>query len=116
MAAVIASPPVDRLAVRTYVGPLDPVTIREALLREHYRGGQSFYVVPRIADLAEKLGTTRTAAALEYWREDLDGAVVAIGNAPTALFALLEMIDAGIEHQHGLEAIGIEHGRGGLGR
>lgn len=50
---------------------------------------------PGIADLAEKLGTTRTAAALEYWREDLDGAVVAIGNAPTALFALLEMIDAG---------------------
>jgi transcription-repair coupling factor (superfamily II helicase) len=53
--SLIASPPVDRLAVRTYVGPLDPVTIREALLREHYRGGQSFYVVPRIADLAETL-------------------------------------------------------------
>ena len=51
--SLIASPPVDRLAVRTYVGPLDPVTVREALLREHYRGGQSFYVVPRIADLAE---------------------------------------------------------------
>ncbi|MCC6920441.1 MAG: transcription-repair coupling factor [Alphaproteobacteria bacterium] len=53
--SLIASPPVDRLAVRTYVGPLDPVTVREALLREHYRGGQSFYVVPRIADLAETL-------------------------------------------------------------
>ncbi len=51
--SLIATPPVDRLAVRTYVGPLDPVTVREALLREHYRGGQSFYVVPRIADLAE---------------------------------------------------------------
>ncbi len=51
--SLIASPPVDRLAVRTYVGPLDPVTVREALLREHYRGGQSFYVVPRISDLAE---------------------------------------------------------------
>lgn len=51
--SLIATPPVDRLAVRTYVSPFDPVVIREALLREHFRGGQSFYVVPRIADLAE---------------------------------------------------------------
>lgn len=51
--SLIATPPVDRLAVRTYVSPFDPVVIREALLREHYRGGQSFYVVPRIADLAD---------------------------------------------------------------
>ncbi|MBO6634431.1 MAG: transcription-repair coupling factor [Parvibaculum sp.] len=51
--SLIATPPVDRLAVRTYVSPFDPVVVREALLREHYRGGQSFYVVPRIADLAE---------------------------------------------------------------
>lgn len=51
--SLIATPPVDRLAVRTYVSPFDPVVVREALLREHYRGGQSFYVVPRIADLGE---------------------------------------------------------------
>ena len=51
--SLIATPPVDRLAVRTYVSEFDPVTIREALLREHYRGGQSFYVVPRIADLPD---------------------------------------------------------------
>ncbi|MBB3763704.1 transcription-repair coupling factor [Sphingomicrobium lutaoense] len=51
--SVIQTPPVDRLAVRTYVMPFDPVVIREALLREHYRGGQSFYVAPRIADLPE---------------------------------------------------------------
>jgi transcription-repair coupling factor (superfamily II helicase) len=51
--SVIATPPIDRLAVRTYVMPWDPLTIREALLREHFRGGQSFYVCPRIADLAE---------------------------------------------------------------
>ena len=50
--SIIASPPVDRLAVRTFVSPFDPVTIREALLREKYRGGQSFYVCPRIEDLA----------------------------------------------------------------
>jgi transcription-repair coupling factor (superfamily II helicase) len=51
--SVIQTPPVDRLAVRTYVSPWDPVVVREALLREHYRGGQSFFVVPRIADLAD---------------------------------------------------------------
>ncbi len=50
--SIIASPPVDRLAVRTFVSPFDPVTVREALLRERYRGGQAFYVVPRIEDLA----------------------------------------------------------------
>src|SRR4051812_34265788 len=51
--SVIQTPPVDRLAVRTYVMPWDPVVIREALLREHYRGGQSFFVVPRIKDLPD---------------------------------------------------------------
>ena len=51
--SVIQTPPVDRLAVRTYVMPWDPVVLREALLREHYRGGQSFFVVPRIADLTD---------------------------------------------------------------
>ena len=50
---------------------------------------------PRVPELAARLGTTRSAAALELWRDRLDGAVVAIGNAPTALFHLLEMIDAG---------------------
>jgi transcription-repair coupling factor (superfamily II helicase) len=49
--SIIATPPVDRLAIRTYVGEFDTVTIREALLRERFRGGQSFYVVPRISDL-----------------------------------------------------------------
>jgi len=49
----------------------------------------------RVPPLAEKLGTTRSAAALELWRDRLAGAVVAIGNAPTALFHLLEMLDAG---------------------
>jgi transcription-repair coupling factor (superfamily II helicase) len=51
--SIIATPPVDRLAVRTYVVPFDPLVVREALLRERYRGGQSFYVCPRIDDLAE---------------------------------------------------------------
>jgi transcription-repair coupling factor (superfamily II helicase) len=51
--SVIQTPPVDRLAVRTYVSPFDGVVLREALLREHFRGGQSFFVVPRIADLPD---------------------------------------------------------------
>ncbi len=51
--SIIATPPVDRLAIRTYVSEFDPVTVREALLREKYRGGQSFLVVPRIGDLPE---------------------------------------------------------------
>jgi len=51
--SIIGTPPVDRLAIRTFVCEFDPISIREALLREHYRGGQSFYVVPRIKDLPE---------------------------------------------------------------
>ncbi len=51
--SIIGTPPVDRLAIRTFVSEFDPISIREALLREHYRGGQSFYVVPRIKDLPE---------------------------------------------------------------
>ncbi len=51
--SVIATPPVDRLAVRTTVSAFDPVVVREALLREHHRGGQSFIVVPRVADLPD---------------------------------------------------------------
>ena len=51
--SVIQTPPVDRLAIRTYVTPFDGVVLREALLREHFRGGQSFFVVPRVADLPD---------------------------------------------------------------
>ena len=58
--SVIQTPPIDRLAVRTYVTPWDAVVMREALLREHYRGGQSFFVVPRVADLPEMEEWLRT--------------------------------------------------------
>ena len=50
---------------------------------------------PGVPELAAKIGNTRSAAAVELWRERLEGAVVAIGNAPTALFHLLELLDAG---------------------
>ena len=51
--STIQTPPVDRLAVRTYVMEWDDMVMREALLREHHRGGQSFIVVPRISDMAD---------------------------------------------------------------
>ncbi len=51
--SIIGTPPVDRLSIRTYISEFDAITVREALLREHYRGGQAFYVVPRISDLPE---------------------------------------------------------------
>src|SRR5207302_5854327 len=51
--SLIATPPVDRLAVRTFVMPYDGVVLREAVMREHHRGGQSFYVVPRISDIED---------------------------------------------------------------
>ena len=50
---------------------------------------------PSVADLAAQLGTTRSAAALELWREHLDGSIVVVGNAPTALFRLLELVEEG---------------------
>jgi transcription-repair coupling factor (superfamily II helicase) len=60
--SIIATPPVDRLAVRTFASPFDTLIIREALLRERYRGGQSFYVCPRIEDLDEAAAFLRQNA------------------------------------------------------
>ena len=77
--SLITTPPLDRLAVRTYVSPFDPVVIRESLLRELYRGGQTFYVVPRIADLGE---------VAEFLRRQVPEVKVAIAHgrmAPTEL-------------------------------
>ncbi len=50
--SLIATPPVDRLAVRTFIMPYDALTVREAIMREHFRGGQTFYVCPRVQDLS----------------------------------------------------------------
>ncbi len=61
--SIIATPPVDRLAVRTFVSPFDPVVVREALLRERYRGGQAFYVCPRIEDLGRRQSLPRQGRA-----------------------------------------------------
>ncbi|MDD2868614.1 transcription-repair coupling factor [Neomegalonema sp.] len=83
--SLIATPPVDRLAIRTYVGPYDPVTTREALLREKYRGGQSFYVAPRIADLA---------AIEDFLREHVPEVKVAVAHGQMAAGALDEIMNA----------------------
>src|SRR5471032_675729 len=77
--SIIATPPVDRLAVRTYITPFDPISLREALLREKYRGGQIYFVTPRISDLAE---------LAKFLREDVPEIRFVIGHgqmAPTQL-------------------------------
>ena len=83
--SLIATPPVDRLSIRTYVAPFDPVTIREALLREHYRGGQSFYVVPRISDLPD---------IEEFLREQLPEVKFATAHGQMAPGALDDVMNA----------------------
>lgn len=60
---------------------------------------------PRVAELAAQLGTTRTAAALELWRERLEGALVVVGNAPTALFRLLELVEEGAGRPAGVVGV-----------
>ena len=83
--SLIGTPPVDRLAIRTYVAPFDPVTIREALLRERYRGGQSFYVAPRISDLPE---------IEEFLREQVPELKFATAHGQMAPGALDEVMNA----------------------
>jgi transcription-repair coupling factor (superfamily II helicase) len=89
--SIIATPPVDRLAVRTYVTPWDPVVIREALLREKYRGGQAYYVAPRLNDLP----------ALErYLREQVPEVRFVVGHGQMAPTQLEEVMGAFYEGQY----------------
>ncbi|MEM9717425.1 MAG: TRCF domain-containing protein, partial [Pseudomonadota bacterium] len=83
--SIISTPPVDRLSIRTYVSEFDPVTIREALLREHYRGGQSFMVVPRISDLPE---------LEEFLREQVPEVSYVVGHGQMAAGDLDEKMNA----------------------
>jgi transcription-repair coupling factor (superfamily II helicase) len=83
--SLITTPPVDRLAVRTFVSPYDPLVIREALLREHYRGGQSFYVCPRISDLRE---------AEEFLKHTVPEVKVAVGHGQMSPSALEDVMTA----------------------
>ena len=89
--SMIATPPVDRLAVRTFISPFDALTIREALLRERLRGGQSFYVVPRISDLAE---------VKEFLDQNMPEAKVAVAHGQMPASRLDEVMNAFYDGQY----------------
>jgi transcription-repair coupling factor (superfamily II helicase) len=89
--SIIATPPVDRLAVRTYVTPWDPVSIREALLREKYRGGQAYYVAPRIADLPD---------IEKFLREQVPEVKFVVGHGQMAPTQLEDVMSAFYEGQY----------------
>jgi len=89
--SIIATPPVDRLAVRTYITPWDPVVIREALLREKYRGGQAYYVTPRLSDLPQ----------LErFLREQVPEVKFVVGHGQMAPTQLEEVMSAFYDGQY----------------
>ncbi len=89
--SIIATPPVDRLAVRTYITPWDPVVVREALLREKYRGGQAYYVAPRISDLPE---------LQRYLREQVPEVKFVVGHGQMAPTQLEEVMSAFYDGQY----------------
>lgn len=89
--SLIATPPVDRLAVRTFITPFDPLIVREALLRERYRGGQSFYVVPRIEDLAE---------VKDFLDKSVPEVKVAVANGQMSATALEDIMSAFYDGQY----------------
>lgn len=78
----------------------DTVMVMSGITRTRLPAGNDVICTlsdPRVVDLAAELGTTRSAAALDLWRGRIDGALVVVGNAPTALFRLLELVDEGGE-------------------
>ncbi|MCF3638650.1 transcription-repair coupling factor [Rhizobium sp. TRM95111] len=83
--SLITTPPVDRMAVRTFISPFDPLVIRETLMREHYRGGQSFYVVPRVADLPE---------IHDFLRQDVPELKVAVAHGQMPATELEDIMNA----------------------
>jgi transcription-repair coupling factor (superfamily II helicase) len=103
--SLIATPPVDRLAVRTSVMPFDPVIIREAILREYYRGGQCFYVCPRLSDLedaqkmlAELVPEIRTVQAHgQMSPTELDERMTAFYDGQYHLLLATNIIESGLD-------------------
>ncbi|WP_181705495.1 transcription-repair coupling factor [Chthonobacter rhizosphaerae] len=89
--SLIATPPVDRLAVRTFITPFDPLVIREALLREKYRGGQAFYVCPRLSDLASQR---------EFLEKHVPEVKVAVAHGQMAATDLEDIMNAFYEGQY----------------
>ncbi|MDA8230331.1 MAG: transcription-repair coupling factor [Magnetospirillum sp.] len=103
--SVIATPPVDRLAVRTFVLPFDPVVVREAILRERYRGGQVFYVCPRLADIdkvAERLArlVPEVKTAVAHGRltpTELEEVMTAFGDKTYDVLLSTNIIESGLD-------------------
>ncbi|MTJ80563.1 MAG: transcription-repair coupling factor [Telmatospirillum sp.] len=103
--SVIATPPVDRLAVRTFVLPFDGVVIREAILRERYRGGQIFYVCPRLADIDRVLERLRhlvpeIRVAVAHGRmtpADLEEVMSAFADGAYDLLLSTNIIESGLD-------------------
>ncbi|MBF0323685.1 MAG: transcription-repair coupling factor [Alphaproteobacteria bacterium] len=103
--SVIATPPVDRLAVRTFVLPFDPVVIREAILRERYRGGQVFFVCPRLADIdrvAERLAklVPEVKCAIAHGRltpTELEEVMTAFGDKRYDVLLSTNIIESGLD-------------------
>jgi transcription-repair coupling factor (superfamily II helicase) len=103
--SVIATPPVDRLAVRTFVLPFDGVVIREAILRERYRGGQIFYVCPRLADIDRVLERLKhlvpeIRAAVAHGRlapQELEEVMTAFADGAYDLLLSTNIIESGLD-------------------
>ncbi|MCC7426067.1 MAG: transcription-repair coupling factor [Alphaproteobacteria bacterium] len=103
--SLISTPPVDRLAVRTFILPFDPVVVREAILRERFRGGQTFYVVPRIEDLdrvAERLRelVPEVKMVMAHGRmtpNALEDAMTAFGDGQYDVLLSTNIIESGLD-------------------
>ena len=89
--SLITTAPVDRMAVRTFISPFDPLVIRETLMREHYRGGQSFYVCPRLTDLAE---------IHDFLRQDVPELKVAVAHGQMPATELEDIMNAFYEGRY----------------
>ena len=99
----------------------DCEAVRAGIIGRYLHGNELLVTLndPAVPGLAKQLGTTRSAAAVELWRDRLAGAIVVIGNAPTALFHLLEMLDAGAPKPAAIVAtpvgfVGAEEAKGEL--
>ena len=103
--SLISTPPVDRLAIRTFILPFDPVVVREAILREHYRGGQTYYVCPRIADIADIEGLLKREVpeisfAVVHGRlpaRQLDGVMNAFYDGAYDVLICTNIIESGLD-------------------
>lgn len=106
--SIIATPPVDRLAVRTFVLPFDPVVVREAIMREKFRGGQTFYVCPRVADLGtvakrlkELVPEVKVVTAHgQMTPNDLEDAIGAFYDNKYDVLLSTNIIESGIDMPH----------------